>query len=90
LQRFGREGLTAHFVKVGHHGHRGDDEFIRVVSPDVAVVTLGPNPYGAPDEQTLMNWKRTGAELYRTDIDGNVTVISDGRALHGRTGQDRT
>jgi competence protein ComEC len=86
LQRFGPEGLTAHFVKVGHHGHRGDEEFIRIVSPEVAVVTLGPNQYGAPDEQTLMNWRRTGADLYQTDIHGDVSVVSDGKTLAVKCG----
>lgn len=64
----------ANLLKLGHHG-AGDassPEFVAAVSPEVAVVSVGPNPWGYPDEELLNRLEAAGIRLYRTDRDGTV------------------
>ncbi len=68
--------LRADLLKVGHHG-AGDaagDDFLRAVSPRAAVVSVGQNPRGYPDEDRLERLEKQGIRLYRTDRDGTVVL----------------
>jgi competence protein ComEC len=53
------------------------------VRPRVAVISVGrDNDYGHPTPSTLATLARApGLDVYRTDLDGRVTVHSDGRRL---------
>jgi competence protein ComEC len=76
--------LRATVLKVSHHGARGAStpEFVRRVSPAVAVISVGPgNAYGHPAAETLDRLRAAGARVYRTDRDGAVIVETDGRLL---------
>ena len=76
--------LNATVLKVAHHGSRGSStpEFLRAVSPRVAVISVGArNPYGHPSPETLSRLDTVGAAVYRTDRDGAVILETDGRAL---------
>jgi competence protein ComEC len=76
--------LAATVLKVPHHGAAGatTDDFLRVVRPALAVVSVGArNPYGHPDAATLERITATGAPVYRTDRDGAVLFETDGRRL---------
>ncbi len=69
--------LRADLLKVGHHG-AGDaagDEFLRAVSPRAAVVSVGENPWGYPDEDRLERLEKLGIRLYRTDRDGTIVLL---------------
>jgi len=66
--------LRADLLKLGHHG-AGDAssrEFIAAVSPETAVVSVGENPWGYPDEDRLERLEKSGIGLFRTDRDGTV------------------
>ncbi|MDP8234853.1 MAG: ComEC/Rec2 family competence protein [Candidatus Erginobacter occultus] len=66
--------LRANLLKVGHHG-AGDaagDDFLRAVSPEAAVVSVGENPWGYPVEARLESLEKLGIRLYRTDRVGTV------------------
>lgn len=77
------QGLVGDVVvlKVGHHGSRfsSSSEFLAVVKPEVAVISVGKNSFGHPTEETLERLKGVGARIYRTDVDGDVVVVSDGK-----------
>lgn len=63
-------------LKVGHHGSSGSstDEFLAATSPDYAVISCGEgNSYKHPHEAALARIEKTGAEIYRTDINGDIT-----------------
>lgn len=63
-------------LKVPHHGSANacSDPFLAATSPKVAVISVGENNYGHPSEETLDRLDDSGAEVYRTDECGAVTV----------------
>jgi len=69
-------------LKVAHHGSRTstDQYFLSRVSPREAVICVGENNfYGHPTEQVLRRLKRGGIKIYRTDLDGTILYLSNGR-----------
>ena len=82
------EDLRADVLKVAHHGSRyaTGARFLRAVRPRVAVISAGAgNEYGHPAPVTLARLGRLGVSVYRTDLDGDVTVETDGAAIRVRT-----
>jgi competence protein ComEC len=76
--------LGADFLKVPHHGSKtsSTEAFLAAVAPRVAVVSVGQaNPFGHPAESIIERYARDGVRLLRTDRDGCVTVLTDGRVL---------
>lgn len=73
--------LDCDVLKVSHHGSNSSssDEFIKAVSPEYAVISVGAgNSYGHPHEEILQKLVGIGAEVFRTDSDGTVTITCDG------------
>lgn len=71
--------INSDILKVGHHGSKTSsaEEFIQAVSPEIAVIQCGKNnPYGHPHPQTLQALE--GIKILRTDLDGDIKIISDG------------
>jgi competence protein ComEC len=76
--------LSATVLKVGHHGSETSTSypFLREVMPQYAVISCGKgNGYGHPHEETLSKLRDAGAALYRTDMQGTVTAVSDGKTV---------
>ncbi len=78
--------LGSTILKVAHHGSSTSttQRFLDAVSPAIAVVSAGQgNPYGHPAPVVMERLEAAlGAEnVYRTDMRGNVEVISDGRSV---------
>jgi len=66
-------------LKVPHHGAATSvPEFFQAVGADVAVVSVGENDYGHPVPATLDAVAETGAEVWRTDQRGTITVTFEG------------
>ena len=73
--------LQADVLKVPHHGSAYQEPaFLDAVRADLAVVSVGAgNDYGHPSAQTVMALEADGAQVVRTDEDGDVAVVvSDG------------
>lgn len=70
--------LCAEIVKVPHHGSPNREEtFPQYVTPDVAVISCGAgNPYGHPNPEVVEEWTNAGADVYRTDQQGTITVTA--------------
>ena len=69
-------------LKVGHHGSNTSTTplFLSRFRPEIAVIAVGENSYGHPTPQTLRRLKTVGAEVFRTDEDGDVIVtINNGQ-----------
>jgi len=83
--------LKAAVLKVAHHGSRYSSTraFLRAVQPKIAVISAGAvNDYGHPAAQTLNALARQPTLVYRTDIDGTVTVTTDGTRVAVATARD--
>lgn len=81
-------------LKVPHHGSRYVlPEFVGRVQPDLSVISVGRNAFGQPDPATISLAGAGGRPVYRTDRDGLVVFICDGRQIKVQTGRpqgDRT
>jgi competence protein ComEC len=75
-------------VKVPHHGSLTSStvDFIRALSPRVAVVSVGrSNTFGHPAPEIIDRYRRAGADLFRTDQDGAISLDTDGYIVDIRT-----
>lgn len=69
--------LRATVLKVSHHGsHDGTDRaFLSAVQPKIAVISCGRNnSYGHPHKEAIQLLKQYHVTVYRTDLQGTVTV----------------
>jgi len=76
--------IRADVLKVGHHGSKNSTtpEFLAAVHPSVAVISAGEdNPYGHPSTELLDRLESAGVRILRTDRDGAVHVLTDGKRL---------
>lgn len=62
---------------VGHHGSKASTavELLEACTPEVAVISVGDNSYGHPSDQAMQRLARAGAELYRTDAQGDIHIL---------------
>ncbi|MCI8422933.1 MAG: DNA internalization-related competence protein ComEC/Rec2 [Lawsonibacter sp.] len=61
----------------GHHGSRSSttQALLDVVRPELALISVGEgNLYGHPAQETLERLAVAGADIYRTDLQGTITV----------------
>jgi competence protein ComEC len=73
--------ISAKILKVGHHGSRyaSSEKFLRAGGFKAAIISDGAdNRYGHPSQETLDRLRRSGMKLYRTDLEGEITIISRG------------
>ncbi len=76
------DDLKSTILKVGHHGSRTSSSaiFLKAVSPQYGVISCeAGNSYGHPHKEALNRLKKHNVEILRTDLDGTVTLITDGR-----------
>ena len=82
LLRSGRDVLAAvDVVKVAHHGSaRQVPDLYARLAPRVALVGVGAdNGYGHPAPSALTMLRRTGAQVFRTDRDGDIALAATGQ-----------
>lgn len=78
--------LDSDLYVAGHHGSSSSssEAFVSAISPDYVVISAGAgNSYGHPTERTLSTIKQSGAELYRTDVQGEIICYTDGMSTDG-------
>lgn len=76
--------LKSNVIKVGHHGSGTSSgaKFLDMVKPKYAIISVGnDNKYGHPHKNILDNYKKMGANIYRTDQSGTIVVTSDGKKI---------
>ena len=88
------DDFEASLLKVPHHGSKRSStlDFLRKVSPSFAVISVGAhNPFHLPHPDVLKRYRRLGIEVLRTDLDGAITFLSDGKgaALYTFSGPRR-
>lgn len=76
--------ISADVLKIGHHGSRtsSSKEFMDAVSPEYAVISCGEdNEYGHPHAATLNTLRGMGVKVFRTDEQGSLIAVSDGKKI---------
>ena len=71
-------------LKVAHHGSRTSTsrELLEGWRPDIAVISCGRgNRFGHPTTEVLARLEASGARVYRTDQDGQITIETNGREV---------
>jgi competence protein ComEC len=54
-------------------------EFLEAVQPEAALISVGAkNKFRHPHPSTLKKFEEMGVKVYRTDLDGNIVVSTDG------------
>ena len=74
--------LEARILKVAHHGSKyaTSEDFIDHVKPEVAIISDGEyNRYGHPSQVVLDRLKKAGIKVYRTDLQGEITITTKGK-----------
>lgn len=71
-------------LKVAHHGSKfsTSEEFLDKIKPKLAVISVGKNNFGHPTQEVLERLKQAGVKVLRTDQQGNIEIVSDGRGWH--------
>jgi beta-lactamase superfamily II metal-dependent hydrolase len=69
-------------LKLAHHGSRNgtNAQWLDLTRPELAVASLGAgNDFGHPHAETLALLERRRIPLLRTDLDGTIAIVSDGK-----------
>ena len=71
-------------LKVGHHGSNtsSSKKFLEQIEPEYSIIMVGKdNSYNLPKQETIDSLEYIGSEIYRTDENGTIKIISDGNHL---------
>lgn len=75
------ENLKSDILKVGHHGSKYSSslQFLKFVSPKAAIIEVGAkNRYGHPSKSALSRLKMISANIFRTDLNGDIKISTNG------------
>jgi competence protein ComEC len=72
------------YIKVSHHGSKYGitPDYLNVIDPKGAIISTGAkNTYGHPTKEILNVLNGERAEIYRTDIEGDIVIETDGTSF---------
>jgi competence protein ComEC len=81
------DALRSDVLKIGHHGGKNSttEEFLAAVRPQIGIISVGEaNPYGHPSPELLKRLEAADVRILRTDREGAVHVLTDGRKIEIR------
>ena len=71
-----------------HHGSKSSssDIFLKAVDPKYVIISSGwRNRFGFPHPKILEKYKERGYKTLRTDLDGAITMTTDGESIQFET-----
>lgn len=80
--------LSCDVLKIGHHGSKNSTGkgFLEKSNPEYAVISVGSdNTYGHPTADVLERLRESKVNIYRTDMQGDITCVSNGKKLTFKT-----
>lgn len=69
--------LKSNILKVAHHGSSSSStaDFLKITNSQIALIGVGENNnFGHPNKITLDNLKKFGYQIYRTDLNGEISM----------------
>lgn len=67
--------ISADLLKVPHQGAATSDPgWLRSTGADLAIIPVGPNDYGHPSAEVVRLLEEMGADVRRTDHEGDIVV----------------
>ena len=88
MDQIAGEARSIKILKVPHHGSKTgmSDNFLSIINPDLAVISVGSkNSYGHPSKISLDLLRNHKIKILRTDLEGEIEIISDGSNYHVKT-----
>ncbi len=88
IQRPLFENDRVEVLKVPHHGSKTGmtDGFLTWVGAvDLAVISVGKNSFGHPAPETLQQLEKRNIQVKRTDQEGDIEIITDGKTWSVKT-----
>jgi competence protein ComEC len=85
--------LKAKVIKIAHHGSKyaTSENFMKRVQPEAAIISDGGwNRYGHPAQSVLDRLKAANAKVWRTDLQGEVTITTKGKGDSGKLYEIKT
>lgn len=80
FRNYGQD-IKSSVLKSPHHGSRTslNKEFLNIVGAKDVIISVGKNnDYKHPHEETLKRYKALNMNVYRTDLNGTVTIDTNG------------
>jgi len=79
--------IDSDVLKIAHHGSKNSTsiEFLEKVSPEIAVIQVGKNNYGHPNNEVLARLEQFDITTLRNDKNGDIKIISLGNNLKIKT-----
>lgn len=79
------EALKSDVLFIGNHGSSASssDTFLDTVNPKIAMLSVdGNDGSGLPESKVLDALHQRNIDLYRTDCNGDIKVVSDGKSIN--------
>jgi competence protein ComEC len=76
--------LASDVLLIPHHGSKTSSTpgFVACVSPRIAVISAGfKNRFKFPHDEVLDRYAARGSQVFRTDLNGAVTIVTDGTGI---------
>lgn len=79
--------INCDVIKVGHHGSNSSStrEFLDAAAPKLTVLTVSGENNSLPSNKVIERYNKAGIKLLRTDLNGNITIVSDGEKIETYT-----
>ena len=76
--------VNSDILKIAHHGSKTSTslEFLEIVSPELAVISVGENRWGHPRPEVLSNLEQFGIQVLTTRDHGDIKIVSDGNSFN--------
>lgn len=72
--------LRSTLLKIAHHGSKSSSikEILNEIRPKISLIGVGKNnTFGHPNERVLNRFNPYGTKIFRTDEDGEISVLVD-------------
>jgi len=81
--------LRSTIIKVPHHGSKSSSTtpFLARIRPKFAVFSARGGTRGLPNPNIVKRYESMGAKIFRTDRDGAISFVTDGKEIKVRTFQ---